>query len=157
MMNTLMRSSLDDEHFTRYVINNPDPAMQNVIKDIEPLIQSSSEQNFPFVVSVGIGSSAGLDVYGASQAAVQVLLDSPQAYRVLTGAGVVRSVLGKEFTNYEIGGARVMGQWTGIVDFVARNRLYLIEKIRTIHALLSDDLPGNEYHPCQRPVPAGSI
>ncbi len=156
MMNTLMRSSLDDEHFTRYVINNPDPAMQNVIKGIEPLIQSSSEQNFPFVVSVGIGSSAGLDVYGASQAAVQVLLDSPQAYRVLTGAGVVRSVLGKEFTNYEIGGARVMGQWTGIVDFVARNRLYLIEKIRTIHALLSDDLPGNEYHPCQRPVPAGS-
>lgn len=147
MMNSLMRPLPDDRDFDRYVTNNPDPAIEEVIRNVNSLVKAPQAQNSSFVVSVGVGSSAGLDVYGASQAAVQVLLDSPQAYRVLTGAGVVRSVLGREFTNYEIGGARVMGQWTGIVDFVARNRLYLIEKIRTIHSLLSHDLRGIDFCP----------
>jgi acetyl-CoA carboxylase carboxyltransferase component len=87
---------------------------------------------------VGVGSSSGLDVYGSSQAAIQIILDSEQSYRVLTGSNVIRSVTGEQLTNYEIGGARVMGQWTGTVDLVARDRIDLLGRIRRIHELFAD-------------------
>jgi acetyl-CoA carboxylase carboxyltransferase component len=47
-------------------------------------------------------------------------------------------VTGENLTNYEIGGARVMGAWTGTVDLVARDRIELLRQIRGIHELFAD-------------------
>ncbi|EQA43788.1 carbamoyl-phosphate synthase L chain, ATP-binding domain protein [Leptospira broomii serovar Hurstbridge str. 5399] len=100
--------------------------------------QSEDRPKFCFVVAVGVGSSTGLDVYGSSQASLQVLLDEEQSYRVLTGAAVIESVTGETFTNYEIGGAKIMGRGTGTVDFVANDKLHLISYIRKIQSVLKE-------------------
>lgn len=91
-----------------------------------------------FMTAVGVGSATGLDVYGSSQAALQIMLDSSQSYRVLTGAAVVQAVTGEELTNYEIGGAGVMGRWTGTVDFVAVDKMELLRQVRRLQLFFSE-------------------
>ncbi|MBX7057912.1 MAG: hypothetical protein K1X75_07580 [Leptospirales bacterium] len=88
------------------------------------------------MVAVGQGSSTGLDVYGSSQAALQLMLDHPESYRVLTGSVVIRSVTGEDLSNYDIGGARVMGRMTGVVDLVGADRIDLMYRLRLVHKLL---------------------
>ncbi|MDF3819663.1 carboxyl transferase domain-containing protein [Leptospira sp. 96542] len=98
--------------------------------------EPDEKPNKCFVVAVGIGSSTGLDVYGSSQASIQVILDEEQSYRVLTGSSVIESVTGESLTNYEIGGARVMGHGTGTVDFVANDKPHLISLLYRLQSIL---------------------
>ncbi len=139
MMNTLLAENVDAETFARYTERNADETLRNMLAEIGRQFQFPefiAEDRPPlFTVAVGIGSSAGLDVYGSSQATLQVLLDSPESYRVLTGSNVIRSVTGEDLTNYEIGGAKIMGKWTGIADFIARDKIHLIAIVRRIHRL----------------------
>ncbi|MCR9142855.1 MAG: carbamoyl-phosphate synthase subunit L [bacterium] len=140
MFNTLLAQNVDEETFRRYTDRSFDPALHVVISEIrEQFSPAASEfEHEPlFTVAVGIGSSAGLDVYGSSQATLQVLLDSPESYRVLTGSNVIRSVTGEDITNYEIGGARIMGKWTGIADWIARDKIHLLAILRRINEMFS--------------------
>ncbi len=141
MFNTLLAENVDAASFRAYVDNNFDPALKTIIAEVQAtgLIRddAANPRQPLFTVAVGIGSSAGLDVYGSSQATLQVLLDSPESYRVLTGSNVIRSVTGEDFTNYEIGGARIMGKWTGIADCIARDKIHLLAIVRRLHGLFA--------------------
>lgn len=143
MLNSLISNRAGDEEFEACVLNHPDRGLGALYRDITARYGTAGETAAGprpnFIVSVGTGSSAGLDVYGASQTAVQILLDSEQAFRVLTGSNVIRSVMGEKVSNYDIGGARVMGKWAGIVDLVSADRFSLISHIRRIHRLFSRD------------------
>ena len=140
MFNALLARNVDAETFRRYTDRNFDPALHAVISEVTekfPQAQFAAGREPLFTVAVGIGSSAGLDVYGSSQATLQVLLDSPESYRVLTGSNVIRSVTGEDITNYEIGGARIMGKWTGTVDWIARDKIHLLAILRRINSIFS--------------------
>ncbi len=140
MMNALLGGRVDEETFNRYTRQCPDPVLRDLFAEIDELeanknLLSKEMRKLSygyFMVGVGIGSSTGLDVYGSSQMAIQVMVDSEHSYRVLTGSNVIKSVTGEDLTNYEIGGARVMGKWTGTVDLIATNKLHLMTFIRTI-------------------------
>jgi acetyl-CoA carboxylase carboxyltransferase component len=145
MMNALIAHGVGYARFLSTVRSAEDPALRELCQDLDRafgLAQAVETKPGPrsfFLAAVSVGSSSGLDVYGASQAAIQILLDSEHCYRVLTGSNVIRAVTGEHLTNYEIGGARVMGQWTGTVDLVARDRIDLLRRIRSIHGLFSDN------------------
>lgn len=108
--------------------------MDNAFGLARPADGAKRPRNFN-LVAVGVGSSTGLDVYGSSQACVQIMLDSEPSYRVLTGSNVIRAATGETLTNYEVGGARVMAQWTGTVDLVAHDRIDLLRHVRRVHEL----------------------
>lgn len=135
MMNSLLGGNISKDKFISFTKDNPDKTLQALFQEMEgqvlPLIPEGSVSK-PFIVAVGVGSSTGLDVYGSSQTSIQVMLDMEESYRVLTGSNVIRSVTGENFTNYQIGGAKVMGNWTGTVDIVAPNKLNLISILRRI-------------------------
>jgi len=138
MMNSLLAENVSAERFLAYVRNTKDEAICELVEELDAQFGFNSvEVPGPEVaarlVAVGIGSSAGLDVYGSSQAAVQILLDSTQSYRVLTGANVIHSVIGEEISNYDIGGAKLLGKWTGIVDLIAHDKLHLLSCVRRLH------------------------
>ncbi|MEQ9365069.1 MAG: carboxyl transferase domain-containing protein, partial [Leptospirales bacterium] len=138
MMNTLLAQNVDRETFRRYTDRNFDSALHSVIqavRDIYAPTWTFGDHEPLFTVAIGVGSSAGLDVYGSSQATLQVLLDSPESYRVLTGSNVIRSVTGEDITNYEIGGARIMGKWTGTADWIARDKIHLLAILRRINLM----------------------
>jgi len=142
MMNALLGARLEPRELDRYIKNFPDERLKNLCGEVDTIISESSQKipdgNKYFLVGVGIGSSTGLDVYGSSQMAIQVMVDSEQSYRVLTGSNVIKSVTGEDLTNYEIGGAKVMGKWTGTVDMVAQNKLHLLTYIRAIQEIFVD-------------------
>jgi acetyl-CoA carboxylase carboxyltransferase component len=141
MMNALVAHGTSYDRFLSTVRACEDRVLRDLFVELDTtfgIADAPQRRRGPrafFLVAVGVGSSSGLDVYGSSQASIQILLDSEQSYRVLTGSNVIRAVTGEHLTNYEIGGARVMGQWTGTVDFVAHDRIDLLSRIRSIHLL----------------------
>lgn len=136
MMNALLGGRVKRDVFLKYTREIPDERMRNLFKEVDLLLGKELKKIGDgcryFMVGVGIGSSTGLDVYGSSQMAIQVMVDSEQSYRVLTGSNVIKSVTGEDLTNYEIGGAKVMGKWTGTVDLIAENKLHLLTYVRFI-------------------------
>ena len=143
MMNALTAHGVGYARFLATVRSVGDPVLGDLFRELEQAFDLSPPPNGVraprnFVsVAVGVGSATGLDVYGSSQACIQIMLDSGQSYRVLTGSNVIRAVTGESLSNYEIGGARVMAQWTGTVDLVARDRIDLLRHVRRVHALFS--------------------
>ncbi|PJZ68611.1 carbamoyl-phosphate synthase subunit L [Leptospira perolatii] len=138
-MNALLSNRVSAEEFKAAIYSHNDPKLIEIISSLEadPRFEFTSyvrgqKPKSCFVVAVGVGSSTGLDVYGSSQASLQILLDEEQSYRVLTGATVIESVTGEKFTNYEIGGAKVMGRGTGTVDLVAQDKIELLSFIKRI-------------------------
>lgn len=146
MMNSLLSNNVGIETFNKYIDNIYDEKLKSVIDEVRikySLSEQSRLSESTMVVAVGVGASAGLDVYGSSQATVQVILDSESSYRVLTGSNVIKSVLGEDISNYDIGGAGVLGKWTGIADIVASDKPDLISKIFEIQNLFCK----KEYFP----------
>jgi len=142
MMNTLLTYPWNEEKFNKFTYQNPDPTLQKLFSEIDKTVLpelTDIRKSISAVIAVGVGSSTGLDVYGSSQAAIQIMLDSEESYRVLTGSNVIKSVMGEDFTNYQIGGAPVMSKWTGTVDIVAKSKLELIPILRLIQYLLTDE------------------
>jgi len=143
MMNALLAGRVSSEEMKQYTIYNPDQVLRELFYEIDtkvnPGLQNLKGGSKFFLIAVGIGSSTGLDVYGSSQMAIQVMVDSDQSYRVLTGSNVIKSVTGEDLTNYEIGGARVMGSWTGTADIIAQNKLHLISIVRSIQDIFVHD------------------
>ena len=141
MMNTLLATNSDSDTFSRYTNNSYDPKLKAVFDEVASRFDDKSsllkaaKPADSLIVAVGIGASAGLDVYGSSQATLQIVLDAQTSYRVLTGSNVIKSVLGESISNYDIGGAKILGKWTGTVDMVALDKLDLIRKVRRTHAL----------------------
>ncbi|TGM16275.1 carbamoyl-phosphate synthase subunit L [Leptospira selangorensis] len=138
-MNSLLGANLKASEFRAAIESHSDPILKEVCSETEKKYgsefrkyNSEDRPSLCFTVAVGTGSSTGLDVYGSSQASLQVLLNEDESYRVLTGSSVIESVTGEKFTNYEIGGAKIMGQATGTVDFVANDKIQLIWIIRRI-------------------------
>ncbi|MCL1911202.1 MAG: hypothetical protein FWG13_03245 [Leptospirales bacterium] len=156
MMNVV--SGMDLDSFKKYTAGSPDRRLNKLFSTIERQffrdgLPAPGKTKFHFITAVGIGSSAGLDVYGSSQAPVQIILDSEQSYRALTGSGVIRSVTGENIPNYEIGGAKVMGRWAGIVDIVANGKYRLISNIRSINDMFSfEDDTGLIQKPAAKPA-----
>lgn len=145
MMNALISENVDYKTFRHYVENISNPELKSLLSEVDLLlnlndIEPHKAERSAGLVAVGIGSSAGLDVYGSSQAVIQILLDSPSSYRVLTGSNVIRSVIGEDISNYDIGGAKILGKWTGIVDIVASDKIQLVSSIRGLHGL---------FHTCE--------
>ena len=144
MMNALVAHGVSYDRFLSTVRSTEDPALRDLFQELDrgfglaKAVEGKQGPRSFFPVAISVGSSSGLDVYGSSQAAIQIIQDSEQSYRVLTGSNVIRAVTGETLTNYDIGGARVMGQWTGTVDLVARDRIELLNQIRSIHELFSE-------------------
>ncbi len=142
MMNSLLHLQDEEKKFFKFTHENFDPVLIKLFQEIEEKILTQIHQvikSRSIGIAVGIGSSSGLDVYGSSQMALQVILDDDESYRVLTGSNVIKSVTGEEFTNYQIGGAQVMGKWTGTVDKIAESKLELISILRNIQQIFSSN------------------
>ncbi len=161
MMNSLIAEAATRDRFHAYTRNCADPAILSLFEELDGIFSLDNRpgKDRPenvFLVAVGIGSSTGLDVYGSSQASIQIMLDSEISYRVLTGSNVVRSVTGEDLTNYELGGARIMGWQTGVVDLIADDKLQLLLQIRSIQELFSRT-PGSDAVKINKkfPAPAG--
>ncbi|TGK08767.1 carbamoyl-phosphate synthase subunit L [Leptospira fletcheri] len=142
-VNSLLTGRVPAREFMAAIESHNDPAISELFSAIHGLEDLNFRPYLPedrpsrcLVVAVGVGSSTGLDVYGSSQASIQVLLDEEQSYRVLTGAAVIESVTGERFTNYEIGGAKIMGRGSGTVDFVANDKVHLISILFRIQKIL---------------------
>ncbi|MBN1500072.1 MAG: hypothetical protein JW982_07955 [Spirochaetes bacterium] len=138
MMNSLLSHNVDGLTFKNYIENIYDEKLKSVLakmNDKYSFNPNADHKSNTMVVAVGVGASAGLDVYGSSQATIQIILDSENSYRVLTGSNVIKSVLGEDISNYEIGGAGVLGKWTGIADLIAKDKLELITQIFDIQNL----------------------
>jgi len=143
MMNALQTSG-DTAKFRQFMLNNPDPVLKSVLKSVDEQFNISIERpdknsRQPGLVAVGIGSSAGLDVYGSSQAVIQLMLNSEQSYRVLTGSSVVKSIIGEDVSNYDIGGARTICRVTGIADILAADKIQLAQSIKAVHRFFCVD------------------
>nr|WP_246835103.1 carboxyl transferase domain-containing protein [Leptospira kmetyi] len=143
-INALLTHRVKAQEFRSAIETHNDSVISNFLMELENVpdlnfktYRSDERPNLCFVIAVGVGSSTGLDVYGSSQASIQVLLDEEQSYRVLTGSSVIESVTGEKLTNYEIGGAKVMGRGTGTVDFVANDKLHLISYLYRIQSILT--------------------
>ncbi len=141
MFNALIGARVDKAEFHNYVMNLPDKRIQTLYHKLHDQFYEGVERNDfgSFIISVGIGSSTGLDVYGSSQTGVQIMLDSNVSYRVLTGSAVIKSVTGEDISNYEIGGAKVMGHITGIVDLVAHTKTEIIDYVKRIQNIFAPE------------------
>ena len=140
MFNSLIGANVSLRTFQRTIKGLPDRRLHNLLKEIHKRFPPVPRQgNSSFVISVGIGSSSGLDVYGASQGAIQVMLDSELCYRVLTGSNVIKSVTGVIMSNYDIGGGKVMSKWTGTVDLLAADKSELIHYIKLIQSVFCEE------------------
>lgn len=139
-MNALISSRATAKEFYAYTHYNPDEKVKELFRELDSQlhlknIESNQQPQNCFIAAIGVGSSTGLDVYGSSQAAVQIIFDTQESYRVLTGSNVIKSVTGEDMTNYEIGGAKVMERLTGTVDMVALSKLHLVVLIKKLHGL----------------------
>jgi acetyl/propionyl-CoA carboxylase alpha subunit/acetyl-CoA carboxylase carboxyltransferase component len=145
MMNSLLAYNAPLEKFRNYVSNVFDEDVKTVLSEMDSKFNLSLEEERgnkkTMVVAIGVGASAGLDVYGSSQATIQLILDSENSYRVLTGSNVIKSVMGEDISNYDIGGAVILGKWTGIADLVATDKLDLLRKITEIQYLFGKSEP----------------
>jgi acetyl/propionyl-CoA carboxylase alpha subunit/acetyl-CoA carboxylase carboxyltransferase component len=140
MMNSLIAGNTGHNEFLKYVNAAPDPLLRSLFSEInsmDEIARLAVSNGRTALIAVGIGASAGLDVYGSSQATFQVLLNSENSYRVLTGSNVIKSVMGENISNYDIGGAQVLGKWAGVIDIVARDKPELISRVKAIQSLLS--------------------
>ena len=72
-------------------------------------------------IHLNLGATVGMLVYGASISSMSVMVDKPQAYRVLTGSAAVRRVTGERTSNYELGGANVHALYSGDIDLKFKN------------------------------------
>ena len=149
MINTLLSENVDYRTFKLYTDNVGNPDLKNLFQELDRQFEFSEprdsvRERSVRLVAVGIGSSAGLDVYGSSQTTIQLLLDSESSYRVLTGSNVIRSVMGEDISNYDIGGAKILGKWTGIVDIIASDKIHLLSHIRQLHRFFfnTEQLPA---------------
>ncbi len=146
MMNSLIAGNATYSEFVKYVRSAPDPALRELFSEIDGLpglAPDAAPRGRCMLVAVGIGASAGLDVYGSSQATFQMLMNSSNSYRVLTGSNVIQTVMGENISNYDIGGAQVLGRWAGIIDAVSEDRLDVIFQIRQVQHFLHEreDIP----------------
>jgi acetyl-CoA carboxylase carboxyltransferase component len=138
MMNTLLTHGADREEVLSYVQQHTNPELLVLWNKAKELIGEFDIKRREvstwrgLLVSVGIGSSTGLDVYGSSQTTLQLMIDAESSYRVLTGSRVIQSVTGESFSNYEIGGAPMMGRWTGITDVNFKSKDDLVTAIHEI-------------------------
>ena len=138
MMNSISSYIDDLSKFRNFIDKSYDSTLKKLISDLDKSFDLNSKNakeqiNNHMIISVSIGSSSGLDVYGASQSTFQLILDDINCYRVLTGSKVISSVTGENLSNYDIGGARIMGKVTGTVDIVAKNKFELISTIKQLH------------------------
>ncbi|HBS03386.1 MAG TPA: hypothetical protein DEA96_00370, partial [Leptospiraceae bacterium] len=140
--NALVSSRPDYHDYIRSCKEVQDPGLQELLESVELMVEQKEKPRCFFLAAVGMGSSTGLDVYGSSQAPIQIMLDDPGSFRVLTGSNVIKSVTGEDLTNYEIGGAPVMAQ-TGTVDRIARDKTELILEIRRLHWLMRPATDAN--------------
>lgn len=158
MMNTLLTERSGAAAFTSYRQHTADPELKKLFRELDERFDLTPEKldrrhrSFQ-LTAVGIGSSAGLDVYGSSQASIQILLDSEESYRVLTGSKVIHTVIGEDITNYDIGGAKILGAWTGIVDIVACDKLHLTRCIAMVQDIFcaNTQLPAIDRRRVPRP------
>lgn len=144
MLNALLRSEVSASRFFRWIDTHPDKKLTELFLALDQMFsydRNTKTKETAYVVAVGIGSSTGLDVYGSSQAAIQLMIDSENSYRVLTGSNVIKSVTGENIGNYDIGGARIMDMHTGTVDLVAVDNLHLLGLIRTLQTLFAPENP----------------
>lgn len=136
MMNSLLSTNVPFEKFRALVQNTYDEDVKKACASMDRQyglsLEKGREGYFTMMVAIGTGASAGLDVYGSSQATLQIILDSENSYRVLTGSNVIKSVMGEDITNYDIGGAVILGKHTGIVDLVAHDKIDMIAKVRQV-------------------------
>ena len=142
-LNALIGARLTPRQAYSEIQKHPDVIVKQIVDETTQELKLESAFEFPpatptYSVAVGVGSSTGLDVYGSSQSAIQVMIDDEQSFRVLTGSAVIKSVTGEDLTNYEIGGARIMSRVTGTVDRVARSNLHLITVIHELHELFTN-------------------
>ncbi|MDA3900707.1 MAG: hypothetical protein PF637_09350 [Spirochaetes bacterium] len=141
MMNSLLAANVPLKKFKNYVTNIYDEQVKSVLGEMDQKYGLSLDEERgdrkTMVVAIGTGASAGLDVYGSSQATVQIILDSENSYRVLTGSNVIKSVMGEDISNYDIGGATILGKWTGIVDLIACDKPDMIRKLNEIQYLFN--------------------
>lgn len=141
-MNALLSSRATAKEFYAYTRNNSDDVAKKLFEELDVQLDLKNQESGCrpqrcYTVAIGVGSSTGLDVYGSSQAAVQIIFDTQESYRVLTGSNVIKSVTGEDLTNYEIGGAKVMERLTGTVDMVALSKLHLVVLIKQLHGLFN--------------------
>jgi acetyl/propionyl-CoA carboxylase alpha subunit/acetyl-CoA carboxylase carboxyltransferase component len=157
MMNSLIAGNTGRDEFLKYINAVPDPVLRSLFGEINGIMNFDAARDYPhksMVIAVGIGASAGLDVYGSSQATFQILMNSDSSYRVLTGSNVIQSVMGENISNYEIGGAQVLGKWAGIVDSVPEDRLDVIYQVRQLlYFFTTENL--TEIRRVNPPSPAG--
>ncbi len=148
MLNSLVNAETSVGDFFNRVDAHADSSFRALIAELDQLfsLDRSRVETGSFIVAIGVGSSTGLDVYGSSQAAIQCMVDSPESYRVLTGAKVIQSVTGEKVSNYDLGGARIMGFYTGTVDIVAESNLHMLSVIRQIHEIFAPDTPGKNMN-----------
>ncbi len=146
MMNSFLSGNSNFNKFLQYRNSIPDPLLRSLFCEIDESFSLGHDtvkrRGRSMLVAVGIGASAGLDVYGSSQATIQILLDSENSYRVLTGSNVIRSVMGEKISNYDIGGASVLGKWAGIVDIVACDKIDMIRNIHRIRRFFQPKVQG---------------
>ena len=141
MFNALIGAKVNEAEFHNYVMKLPDKKIQALYRKLHDQFYKERTKNdsASFIISVGIGSSTGLDVYGSSQTGVQVMLDSNVSYRVLTGSAVIKSVTGEDISNYEIGGAKVMGRITGTADLIAHTKLEIIDYVQRLQDIFAPE------------------
>ncbi len=156
MMNAIGDSNITEKTLLQFIKHSADPVLKKLLVEVKSFIESNKEiSSLPngktFITAIGIGSSTGLDVYGSSQAAIQIMLDSENSYRVLTGANVIESVTGEKMTNYEIGGAKVMGKWTGIVNLIANNKFDVINYVNQVQKIFSSNQIYKKIQRKERP------
>ncbi|MBI2345643.1 MAG: hypothetical protein HYV03_01880, partial [Deltaproteobacteria bacterium] len=65
-----------------------------------------------------LGAAVGMLVYGPSISSLAIMVDHPEAYRLLTGAATVERVTGEKGTNYTLGGAGVHHRLSGEIELV---------------------------------------
>lgn len=138
MVNALVGKRVTLDKWKNWISNHYDEKLKNLIQTLDGHFSfRNSPEGKSFIVTLGVGSSTGLDVYGSSQAAIQIMLDEKESYRVLTGSQVIRSVTGENLTNYEIGGAQIMGAETGTVDLVARDKIHLMFLVHRVQQIFA--------------------
>ena len=150
MLNALTANRVSYADFFARLEQYPDEQIKRLLQAVDQhfgiTLKDKTKKKYPqhfFLVAVGIGSSTGLDVYGSSQAAIQVMYDNQASYRVLTGSVVIKSVTGESYTNYEIGGAKVLSE-NGTIDLSALDKLELISYVRKIQRLFYELAVGAE-------------
>ncbi|MBI2343742.1 MAG: hypothetical protein HYV02_05380 [Deltaproteobacteria bacterium] len=83
-----------------------------------------------------LGAAVGMLVYGPSISSYAIMVDHPEAYRLLTGAATVERVTGEQGTNYDLGGAGVHGQRSGEIDLVVTSEADALSAARQMVSLL---------------------